>query len=265
MEFFFWFKKAFSRLIFPAPLIAYPLTFGVILMWLGRTPRRRNIGKICVTVSLALYLLFTATSFPDILLRSLEDDYRPFEISNIRQTYGEDWEPTYIVVLGGDFNPTMSLPVTSRVGPRSTARVSEGVRLHQIFPDSTMIFTGGRVRPNTQPSGEGMAELAQLYGVSQDSIIVEPESKDTKDHVRYLQPILQDEPFIIVTTASHLPRAMALFEHAGMNPAPAPVTFEAHKKIRVAGKLPSAGGMVKTEGAFYEYLGILWSKLRGQL
>lgn len=265
MDVIFWFKKTFSRLIFPAPLVFYPLVIGVLLIWFGRTPRLQRAGKILVTTGVALYLVLTATSVPDMMLRSLEDNFRSFDVEEVRREKGGDWEPSYVVVLGGDFNPTIYLPVTSRVGPLSTTRVSEGVRIHQLFPDSTLIFTGGPPKEKDQSAGEGMAELAELWGVNRDHIIVEGKSRDTKDHVHYLQETLQGESFVVVTTASHLPRAVALFKHAGLDPVGAPVNFQAHDKFSFRAGLPGAQNLAKAECAFYEYLGIFWAKLRGQI
>jgi len=64
-----------------------------------------------------------------------------------------------------------------------------------------------------------------------------------------------------------MPRAMVLFRKAGLNPIPAPT---GHLVISTppSGRIsffPSSGNLEKSERAFYEFLGLVWAKLRGQI
>ncbi len=265
MDFVFAFKKVVSRLIFPLPLVAYPLLAGVLLLWFGKTRRKQLTGKILVTVGLALFFTFGAGPIPDLMLRSLENDYPPFALSSDANS---PFSPKFVVVLGGDHTAAAELPVTSRLGPKSTARLNEGARLLRLFPEAKLIVTGGKVRAD-QPVAiaDDMAEIAEMWGISRDSIVVENQSRDTKDHVRYLTEMLGEEPFLLVTSASHMPRAMALFANAGLNPTAAPVMFDASSRGRFGWQsfVPKASKFGRSEGAFYEYLGWVWGKLRGQI
>ena len=146
--------------------------------------------------------------------------------------------------------------------------MSEGVRIHRLFPESKLIFTGGRIK-ETDPftiAGQ-MAKLAEIWGVDRDSIITEEESRDTKDHVRFLKEMIGQDSFVIVTSASHMPRSMAMFEAAGLNPVAAPTEFRSLGKIRFSLKwfLPKVGQLQKSETVIYEYMGLTWAKLRGQI
>jgi uncharacterized SAM-binding protein YcdF (DUF218 family) len=64
-----------------------------------------------------------------------------------------------------------------------------------------------------------------------------------------------------------MPRAVALFERLGMEPIPAPTDFWIKKRQGLSPGMffPSADGLRKAERAFYEYMGVVWSKLRGQI
>ncbi|MEE9555831.1 MAG: ElyC/SanA/YdcF family protein, partial [Candidatus Adiutricales bacterium] len=90
----------------------------------------------------------------------------------------------------------------------------------------------------------------------------------TKDQARIIKKIVGSERVILVTSASHMPRSMALFEKQGMRPIPAPTNFLAVKrseKRKLKDFLPTAGAAFKTERAFHEYLGLAWAKIRGQI
>jgi len=76
-----------------------------------------------------------------------------------------------------------------------------------------------------------------------------------------------NEKFILVTSASHMPRSMALFEKLDMQPIPAPTDYGVRKRQGVSPGMffPSADNLRKAEKAFHEYLGLAWGKIRGQI
>ncbi|MBX4373171.1 YdcF family protein, partial [Mycobacterium tuberculosis] len=53
-------------------------------------------------------------------------------------------------------------------------------------------------------------------------IIVLDRPKDTEEEALAVKRAIGDAPFLLVTSASHLPRAMIFFRHAGLDPLPAP-------------------------------------------
>jgi uncharacterized SAM-binding protein YcdF (DUF218 family) len=58
-----------------------------------------------------------------------------------------------------------------------------------------------------------------------------------------------------------MPRAAALFKNAGVNTINAPTDFQV-KKQDTLWQFPSAEGLMRSEAAFHEYLGIAWAKMR---
>ena len=72
---------------------------------------------------------------------------------------------------------------------------------------------------------------------------------------------------MLVTTASHIPRSMALFKKLGMNPIPSPIDHSIKDRhgLSLFSFFPSTGNLRKTELAIHEYIGMTWAKLRGQM
>jgi len=69
-----------------------------------------------------------------------------------------------------------------------------------------------------------------------------------------------------VTSANHMPRAVAVFNKQQLNPIPAPANFLVKILPNREPKLEfTAGNLYKTERAMYEYLGLAWYKLRGNI
>ncbi|MCD4667238.1 MAG: YdcF family protein, partial [Sulfurimonas sp.] len=106
------------------------------------------------------------------------------------------------------------------------------------------------------------AKLAMALGVDKKNIIVNPNPKDTKEEALFTKTIVGDEPFILVTSATHMPRAMMLFKSLGLNPIPAPTNFY-KEEFKGYFKLPDINNFNKSQVAMHEYIGILWARLKG--
>jgi uncharacterized SAM-binding protein YcdF (DUF218 family) len=96
-------------------------------------------------------------------------------------------------------------------------------------------------------------------------IVLETGSWDTDDQAAALRPIVGDDPLVLVTSAVHLPRAMALFRGQGLDPLPAPTQHQAAARFRprLGWLLPTAGRLTMLTSAWHEYLGLTWAWLRG--
>jgi uncharacterized SAM-binding protein YcdF (DUF218 family) len=145
--------------------------------------------------------------------------------------------------------------------------LAEGIRLQRLLPESKLVLSGGsNGAENTE--AQVLAAAGASLGAPAGRMVLESQSCDTIDEVRVLHDIVGEERFALVTSATHLPRAMAMFKQAGMNPVPAPTDYlvndEARGMYAVLGLLPHAGAGLMIERALHEYLGILWAKLRGQ-
>lgn len=192
------------------------------------------------------------------ILSPLEYKYPPIlDAQNIRTV-------KWIVVLGGGHTSDPKLPVTSQIGKASLSRLVEGIRLHRELPQSKLILSGGSTF-DPVPNARILAEVAVAIGVKRDSLILEEVSRDTEDEARLIRGVVGKERFILVTSASHMPRSMALFKKLGMDPIPAPADHQVKRSHGISPGMfyPSAGNIEKAERAFYEYLGLAWAKLRG--
>jgi uncharacterized SAM-binding protein YcdF (DUF218 family) len=98
-------------------------------------------------------------------------------------------------------------------------------------------------------------------------LILSDQAKDTEEEARLIQTRVGKDPLILVTSASHMPRAVALFKKRGMNPIPAPAAHlvKARSGIIPGDFFPSAEGPLKAQLFVHEYLGILWSKSRDRI
>ena len=248
LEFGFYIKKFISFFIDPLGFTLSLLIVGVVLLYL----KRYKSSKLFLSSSLLSLFLFSYPLFSNFLVKTLEDTYTGYNL---------DTNVTYIHVLGNGHNTDKNQPISSHISDAGTKRVLEGVILYKQHKGSKIIFTGYNSVGTDIPSAVMGARLALALGVDKDDIILGKKALDTEDEAKFCKSVVKSkEPFILVTSATHMPRAMRLFRSYGLNPIPAPTDF--HRKEYSFLSAPSAKALENSSLAIHEFFGILWSKLR---
>ncbi|MBW1698681.1 MAG: envelope biogenesis factor ElyC [Deltaproteobacteria bacterium] len=254
-------KKIAAPLFLPVSLCLELLLAGLVLLWFTR---RQKAGKILVLMGVILLAALSYSPLPETLLRPLEYRYPPVLKIDSAQNIKQDIK--WVVVLGGGHTSNPKLPSTSQLSYASIARLVEGIRLYRKLPGSRLILSGGNPFGPVS-NARVLADVAMAVGVDRQNLVLEPASKDTKDEAMLIQKIVGDDRFFLVTSASHMPRSMALFKKRGMHPLPAPAghLVKDSKKRHPGRFFPWTANLAKAERAFHEYLGLAWAKLRGQM
>ncbi len=227
------------------------------------------MGKVFVTLGLVLLVVMSVESFSGRLLRTLESPYPPLVLAKtIDPVTGKAplSSVKWIVVLAGGVAGNQNLPNQLQISHHSRVRLMEGIRLHRAIPGSKILLTGG-MGFEGPPEATTISRVAEELGVKRANMVLEVEARDTKDHPLYVKKILQDAPFILVTSAFHMPRAMGLFTKQGLFPIPAPTGHWTPAKHfwSLSNFFPSAGAVRLAELAYHEYLGMAWAWIRGQM
>ncbi|MDR0807369.1 MAG: envelope biogenesis factor ElyC [Enterobacteriaceae bacterium] len=250
----FFLKKMISGLLLPLPFLLLLMAIALLLLWLTRWQKS---AKVLLTASWLCLLLLSLQPVADRLLMPLENRY---------PTYREKTPVDYIVVLGGGYTYNPDWTPSSNLFPNSLPRVTEGVRLYREHPNAKMIFTGAEAISNPLSNAKVASMVAESLGVPQQDIIILSQPKDTIEEAQAVAAIIKEnnqKTMLLVTSANHLPRAMRIFQAAGLNPIPAPANQQATlgalnpwEKI-----LPSALYLSHSERAWYETLGDWWLSL----
>jgi len=254
-------KKILSPLFMPLCLSLEILLAGVILLWFTR---RQRLGKILTTAGLLMLVALSLPAIANPLLATLEDRYPPLPGGTAPAAGALPAGVPWIVVLGGGMTDDPRVPATSRISQESLARLAEAVRLYRLMPGCRLIFSGGAAFGRT-PEAVVMAQVAGDMGIPSRDILTEGRSKDTEEQASLIGGMVGKAPFVLVTSAAHMPRSVALFRKQGMAPIPAPAAFQALEDRNPAGFHPAVSALRKSEAAFHEYLGCIWSSLRDRL
>ena len=253
----FLFKKLVALLFYPVSIAMEAMLFGLFLLWFTR---KQKTGKVVVSIGVGIFALFSYAGLSNILLRPLEYKYPPII------SHADARDAKWVVVLGGGHTSDPQLDVTSQIGEETLARLVEGIRLHKMTSGSKLILSGGGVF-DPVPNAKVMADVASVLGVERRNIVLESISKDTKDEARIIKKIVGNDRFLLVTSAAHMLRSMALFEKKGMRPIPSPAAYRVKesKKINPGTFFPDPDNLVSVQIAIHEYLGMAWAKIRGQI
>jgi uncharacterized SAM-binding protein YcdF (DUF218 family) len=256
VETLFLLKKIISLFFQPLSIVTILMVSALILLW---ATRKQVLGKIFVTLGTVLLLMTSYGFLADRLVISLENHYPPLlKVEDIHRAADIKW----IVVLGGGARPDPRLPLSGRLSPDSLTRLLEGVRLHRQLPGSKLLLSGGAVFQDT-PEGETLAKTALLMGVSENDVAMENKSLDTADQAKLISSVIGRNQFILVTSAIHMPRSIALFRKFGMEPIAAPTNYLVDEQSRFLPQafFPGAHSLRKMEAAIHEYLGLIWMRI----
>jgi uncharacterized SAM-binding protein YcdF (DUF218 family) len=259
----FIFKKVVALLLSPVAVPVDLLVLGVVLLLFTR---RQKAGKALVSAGTLLLLLLSNKIFSSMLLRPLEYRYPPLLAVPEGSGQGSARRVKYVVVLAGGFEFDPKLTPLSQLRGETMIRLAEGVRMYRELPGARLIVSGGG-RPSGLPEAPAMAKVAESLGVSPQDILLEKESIDTESEARLVKPMVGAEPFVLVTSASHMPRAMALFRKQGTSPIPDPTDYliKGPDELKAGDLYPSDEGLKFAGRAIYEYGGLAWETLRGHI
>jgi uncharacterized SAM-binding protein YcdF (DUF218 family) len=242
-------KLILSVLLMPLPLALLLAGTGVLIKRTGH----RRAGSIAIASACILGIGSTLGPVANALLYPLESRYPAIlAAANLPKT------PTYIVVLGSGYAPRDGLPVTAALDAVGVVRLAEGVRLFRQLPGATLVLSGGAVGGHP-PSALGYEAVALALGVSKQSLLLIDTPVDTSTEIRALHDHIGNATALIVTSAAHMPRAMAYCARVGMHAIAAPTGQLAERVslLDATGWLPSGAHLRMTESALHEYFGLL--------
>jgi len=232
-------------------LLLMPLTVVLLLAaaaWALRLLRcKRASNAVLIALPLVAYLSSTSM-VARVVLTPLEKKYPPLNEQPALPAV------KFVVVLGSAYHPYDDVPVTAALDPDGLARIVEGVRLVRLLPHARLVVSGGAAQGKPRPA-HGYAKLAQSLGVDRGSTVILDKARDTASEAREIASFLGAEPFILVTSSHHMPRAMLLMERAGLNAIAAPATQRVRPFIW-RDFLPDSRGLSGTELAMHEYAGL---------
>ncbi len=230
--------------------LSKPLLSALLIMLVAAGVRARGHRRVAVALLGAVAAIIYLAAEPpvaEVLLRSLEQQYPPLPEGQTLPAVA------YVVVLGSDYQPRNGASITGALDDDGLARIVEGILLLRRLPGAHLLVSGGAPVPHV-PSAIGYERLARELGVDGTALTLLSEPLDTAAEARTVASTIGNAPFLLVTSAYHMPRAMRLMLRAGARPVPVPVGQRAGKWS--GNMIPAAAALGSTERALHEYLGL---------
>ncbi|MEO0949213.1 MAG: YdcF family protein [Cyanobacteria bacterium J06641_5] len=247
------------------PLFVYPIGFACLALWIGfiLAWRRSRWTPLPIALALVVLLLASNAKVSDALMRSLEWQYLPPEPVP---------EADAIVLLGG--STERALPPRPSVDLREEAdRILHAAELYLAGKAPVLLVSGGNGDRLPPPEAENVMALLVRLGVPLEAIVLEPRSVNTYENARFSKEILErlgSKQVLVVTSAVHMPRSMAIFRKQGIEAIAAPTDYQSTEApgpppvyARITTWLPDAQNLAHTSRALREYIGLVIYRLRG--
>jgi uncharacterized SAM-binding protein YcdF (DUF218 family) len=234
------------------------LLIGVFLAS-ASTKNWQKIGhRICFEVAV---LLFVIAVFPvgDWLLSPLES----------RFSFTKPEHVDGIIMLGGDEKTLISEKRGQPVAFDSARRYIMFASLAREYPNAKLIFTGGSglLAPEAKlKDAEVARHILKNLGVPVDRMVFEDTSHNTRENAVRSADVIKPTPqqnWLLITSASHMPRSMACFRKAGWNVYAAPTGYQTTGEFSYKPQFNFEEHLRKMTVAMHEYYGLLAYKLLG--
>ncbi len=255
------------------PLFVFPLGFACVtlivtlILW-----RRRRWALLGVIVALLVLWIGGNRIVSMALAQSLERRYPPLT-SQI--------EADVIVVLGGATRP-QSYPRPIHEMNEAGDRLLYALHLYQQGVAPKLLLSGGGAaygewdRP---AEAETMAAILMTMGMPSEDLWLETASRNTHENAVESLNFLNEqevERIVLVTSASHMRRSVAVFERQGAIVIPAPTDYQVTQvdwdfyltpslQIQLNNLVPNAGDFDVTTSIIREYIGFVIYRMKGWL
>jgi uncharacterized SAM-binding protein YcdF (DUF218 family) len=255
---FFVLSKTVGYLAMPSNLLITIGLIGLVLLF----TRFQRLASWLIVTSLVLIALVGYSPLGRILLLPLEQRFPPWDASR--------GAPDGIVVLGGAISPNISQARGVVALNGSAERLTVTAELAHRYPNARIIFTGGSgsLDPTGPPEAPFAVKEFQALGVAHERITAEEQSRNTIENAVFSRLLANPKPgerWLLVTSAAHMPRAIAAFRAAGFPVEAYPVNWNTRGRRDAAELFTSfAGGLAMTDYAIHEWFGLAVYRLTGR-
>jgi len=247
-----WFSLQPSSLI----LILLITGAGLVFTWHWKA------GGRVVVVSGALFLIGGMPPLGNVLILPLEQRFARADLS------GRDVDG--IIVLGGVEDARVAAGRHVHAMNEAGERITEAAALALRYPRAKVLFTSGSVGyGGAHAAGADGADLIfRDLGIADDRLLPDRASHNTWENAVYTKALAAPQPgkrWLLVTSASHMPRAMGVFRKVGFAVEPWPVDFRtADARDWLQTFESPAEGLRRVELAVHEWIGLITYWLMGR-
>ena len=232
------------------PIFVYPLgaaiLVGALALALSFTNWRR-IGQVLLGLALLTLWIAATPLCANRLNWRLQSELVPVSVDPLPQS-------DVIILLGG-------------IGPAD--RIVDTLRIYRAGKAPRIVISGGNQpwRVCAVPEAESISNVLVGLGIPFSALILETESRNTRENAVNTAAIFEAHGWrtgLLVTSGTHMPRALAAFQKMGISLVPAATDLYGPPKfVTLLDLLPDAQALALTTSAIKEMIGLGVYRFRG--
>jgi uncharacterized SAM-binding protein YcdF (DUF218 family) len=251
-------SKILPLFVMPISVVMILVLAALLLLARGRT----RIASGVLVAALGVLWISATPLVAEGLYHNLEARYPPLPLEQVPQA-------GCVVLLGGVVSPPLAPRVDTELSD-SVDRVYKAAQLYRAGKARMVIVTAGNQPWSLSPWAEAdlVRDLLVEWGVPEDAIFLEGSSRNTRENAIFSKNLIDSincETSLLVTSAAHMPRAVAAFQAVGVSITPVSTD------VRVVDKglppamdfLPSAAALAMTSEAIREWIGAAVYRMQG--
>ena len=235
-----------------------PFNWIVILLIAAWLFRKRAVKKWLITFTVLIFILFGNQGLLNL--------------------YAKYWQPVPVAVNPA-FNYTCGIVPGGFGSPdengngyfnSSSDRFIQAVKLYKAGEIKHILISGGNGKLNDQAFREAAWVKGELQsvGIPGEVIFTEDKSNNTQDNAIHSKAILDSlqlkPPYLLITSALHMPRAALIFQKAGLKVIPFPCNYTAGRgSFSFWDLIPTPSTLFSWDDYLKETVGYWWYKVRG--
>ena len=205
---FFYLSKILWSFAQPMSLMGLLLVVALVALILAR----RRVALAALGGALLILAVFGWMNTGAVMMQALE--------SRFDRPSPEPDRVDGIIVLGGAFEGAINLGRGGFELNDAADRMIEATALALRYPQARVVVSGGSARLISERIGDASVATPffQRLGVDPSRLVLEGESRNTEENAELARAMAQPKPgetWLLVTSASHMPRSVGLFRKAG--------------------------------------------------
>ena len=237
----------------------YPLSIAIFVACIALAltfTRWSVVGQVLLGISLGGLWMASTPVFANWLNSGLESQFEPIAVEALP-------EKDAIIVLGGG---TVSQPLPPRVAADlggAVDRIIHAMRIYRAGKSQIIVVSAGNLPWCCAKESEAqlIADLLAELGVPRSAIVLETEARTTRENAANTAVLFEKrqwENALLVTSGAHMPRALAVFQKAGLDVTPAATDVHAvtAQSASLRSLLPTVGALAATTSAIKELIGL---------
>lgn len=255
---FFLLSKILGFVTLPSNGIALICALGMVLLYTSW----RRAGRRLLACGVVLLMVCGFSPLGNVLLLSLSERFPAWQF--------DGREPDGVIVLGGAIDSEVSAARNAVEMDASAERVMAMLELARRFPRARIVFTGGsgNLVETSVPEAPFAGRLLEEFGVDRQRIVLESDSRTTDENAVFTRKLVVPKPgerWLLVTSAFHMPRSIAVFRAAGFEVEAYPVDFRTRGWSDAAMPFDKVVlGLARTDAAIHEWIGLFSYRLSGR-